>query len=41
VIEQFKPEDDFAALMRMVKWAGDPVTVKKVLVDNAAHLYDF
>lgn len=41
VIEQFRPEDDFAALTRIAKWAGDPVTVKKVLVDNAARLYDF
>lgn len=41
VIEHARPEDDFAALTRIAKWAGDPVTVKKVLVDNAARLYDF
>lgn len=41
VIEYARPEDDFAALTRIAKWAGDPVTVKKVLVDNAARLYDF
>lgn len=41
VIENFRPEDDFAALTRIAKWAGDSVTVKKVLVDNAARLYDF
>jgi hypothetical protein len=28
-------------LTRIVQWAGDPITVKKVLVDNAARLYDF
>jgi predicted TIM-barrel fold metal-dependent hydrolase len=41
VIEHARPEDDFAALTRIAKWAGDPVTIKKVLVDNAARLYDF
>ena len=41
VIEQFRPEDDFAALTRIAKWASDLITIKKVLVDNAAHLYDF
>jgi predicted TIM-barrel fold metal-dependent hydrolase len=41
VIEYFRPEDDFTALTRIAQWAGDPITVKKVLVDNAAHLYDF
>ncbi len=41
VIEYARPEDDFAALTRIAKWAGDPVTAKKVLVDNAARLYDF
>jgi predicted TIM-barrel fold metal-dependent hydrolase len=41
VIEHARPEDDFTALTRIAKWAGDPVTVKKVLVNNAARLYDF
>lgn len=41
VIEYARPEDDFTALTRIAKWAGDPVTAKKVLVDNAARLYDF
>lgn len=41
VIEHARPEDDFAALTRIARWAGDPVTIKKVLVDNAARLYDF
>jgi len=41
VIEHFRSEDDFSALTRIAKWAGDPTTVKKVLVDNAARLYDF
>lgn len=41
VIEHFRHEDDFTALTRIAQWAGDPMTVKKILVDNAAHLYDF
>lgn len=41
VIEHFRIEDDFAALTRIARWAGDPVTVQKILVDNPARLYDF
>ncbi len=41
VTEQFRPEDDFTALTRIATWAEDPITIEKILVDNAARLYDF
>lgn len=41
IIEQFRAENDFAALTQIAQWAGDLNTAKKVLVDNAARLYEF
>lgn len=40
-IEPFQRIDDGAALNRLVSWCGEPTTVKRVLVDNPARLYDF
>jgi predicted TIM-barrel fold metal-dependent hydrolase len=41
VIEPFRPEDDGAALNRLAQWAGDRATLRKILVDNPAMLYQF
>ncbi len=40
-IEPFRGEDDGAALDRLAGWAGDAATLKRILVDNPARLYDF
>jgi predicted TIM-barrel fold metal-dependent hydrolase len=40
-IEPFRGEDDGAALDRLAGWAGDADTLKRILVDNPARLYDF
>lgn len=40
-IEPFQPIDDGAALNRLAAWCRDPATLKRVLVDNPARLYDF
>jgi predicted TIM-barrel fold metal-dependent hydrolase len=40
-IEPFHGEDDGAALDRLAGWAGDADTLKRILVDNPARLYDF
>lgn len=41
VVETFHPIDDGRALNRLVEWVNDPATLKKILVDNPAKLYDF
>jgi len=41
VIEPFRPEDDGAALSRVAQWAQDRTTLRKILVDNPARLYQF
>lgn len=40
-VEPFQPIDDGAALSRLAQWAGDAATLKAILVDNPARLYDF
>lgn len=40
-IEPFVPVDDGAALNRLAGWCGDAATLRQVLVDNPARLYDF
>lgn len=40
-IEPFRPEDDGAALDRLAGWAGDVSTLRRILVENPARLYDF
>jgi predicted TIM-barrel fold metal-dependent hydrolase len=35
------PVDDGLVLNQLPKWAGDPAIRRKILVDNAARLYDF
>ncbi len=40
-VEPFYPIDDGRALNRLRDWAGDPVRLRKILVDNPARLYDF
>jgi predicted TIM-barrel fold metal-dependent hydrolase len=40
-IEPFNPIDDGAALNRLRRWAGDEATLRAILVDNPARLYDF
>ncbi len=39
--EPFHPIDDGHALNRFAGWAQDPITIKKILVDNPATLYQF
>lgn len=41
LIEPFHPIDDGHALNRFAGWAQDPITIKKILVDNPATLYQF
>ena len=41
VIEPFNVIDNAAALNRLNHWAGNPVTTEKILVNNAATLYQF
>jgi predicted TIM-barrel fold metal-dependent hydrolase len=41
VIEAFNPVNDGRALNRLAEWAGDAATLRKILVDNPAVLYDF
>lgn len=40
-IEPFNAIDDGRALNRLAEWAGDEDTLRKILVDNPAALYDF
>lgn len=40
-IEPFNPINDGRALNRLAEWAGDEATLRKILVDNPAILYDF
>jgi predicted TIM-barrel fold metal-dependent hydrolase len=40
-IEPFNPINDGRALNRLAGWAGDETTLRKILVDNPAILYDF
>lgn len=40
-IEPFQKIDDGAALDRLAAWCGDAATLKRVLVDNPARLYEF
>jgi predicted TIM-barrel fold metal-dependent hydrolase len=40
-IEPFNPVNDGRALNRLAGWAGDETTLRKILVDNPALLYDF
>lgn len=40
-IEPFNPVDDGAALNRLRRWAGDDATLRTILIDNPARLYDF
>ncbi len=40
-IEPFNPVDDGAALNRLRRWAALPETLRAILVDNPARLYDF
>ena len=41
VIEKAHPEDNIAAIRRVLRWAGTKDIAKKILVDNPARLYDF
>jgi predicted TIM-barrel fold metal-dependent hydrolase len=41
VIEKAHPEDNVAAIQRVVRWAGTKDITRKILVDNPARLYDF
>jgi predicted TIM-barrel fold metal-dependent hydrolase len=40
-IEPFNPVNDGRALNRLAGWAGDDVTLRKILVENPRILYDF
>ncbi|MBL8700016.1 MAG: amidohydrolase family protein [Alphaproteobacteria bacterium] len=40
-IEPFIKIDDGAALRRLRDWAGDPLRLRRILVDNPARLYGF
>lgn len=40
-VEPFRGEDDGAALDRLAGWTGDPATLRRILVENPARLYDF
>lgn len=40
-IEPFQLIDDGAALNRLASWCGDEATLRRVLVENPARLYDF
>jgi predicted TIM-barrel fold metal-dependent hydrolase len=40
-IEPFHQVDDGLALRRLAAWAGDALTLRRILVDNPARLYDF
>lgn len=40
-VEPFRPEDDGAALQRLMQWVGDEVALQKILVSNPQELYDF
>jgi len=40
-VEPFTPIDDGRALNRFAKWAGNAEMIRRILVDNPAHLYDF
>lgn len=40
-IEAFNPINDGRALNRLARWAGDDTTLRKILVDNPAALYEF
>lgn len=41
VVEPFFPIDDGRALNALRKWIGEPLQLRKVLVDNPARLYGF
>ena len=41
VVQPFDDIDDARALERLRQWAGNERVLKKILVDNPAHLYDF
>lgn len=41
VPEPFRPENNLAAIRRLVGWAQSAEIAKKILVDNPARLYDF
>jgi predicted TIM-barrel fold metal-dependent hydrolase len=41
VIQPFDAIDDAAALERLRGWCGDERTLRRILVDNPAELYDF
>ena len=41
VVEPFFPIDDGHALNALRKWVGDPLQLRKILVDNPARLYGF
>jgi predicted TIM-barrel fold metal-dependent hydrolase len=40
-IELFNPINDGRALNRLAEWVGDDITLRKILADNPAILYDF
>ncbi|MFC4275667.1 amidohydrolase family protein [Achromobacter aloeverae] len=40
-ITPFRAEDDARAMARALAWAGTPDVARKLLVDNAARLYEF
>ena len=40
-IESFNPINDGRALNRLAAWVNDAATLRKILVDNPARLYDF
>jgi predicted TIM-barrel fold metal-dependent hydrolase len=40
-IELFNPINDGRALNRLAEWVGDDSTLRKILADNPAILYDF
>jgi predicted TIM-barrel fold metal-dependent hydrolase len=40
-IEQFQPIDDAQVLDLLAEWVGDPARHHRILVDNAAELFDF
>lgn len=40
-VHPFHPVDDARALARLAEWAGDAATLRRILVENPARLYDF
>jgi 2-pyrone-4,6-dicarboxylate lactonase len=40
-IEPFQPIDDAHVLDLLAEWAGNPARHHRILVDNAAELFDF